>query len=102
MHSCNYPEAIESFNEGLKLVENTSAERQSSSYEAASVLIKLHANSALCSLVIGEHKEALDRVGRCLAIVCAALPAVRSDLFQSLMYIFYRFTSFATLKAAES
>jgi tetratricopeptide (TPR) repeat protein len=102
MHSCNYASAIESFNEGLRLVENIGAERQgNSSYEFSSVLIKLQANLALCNLVVGEHRQALDLVASCLAVVRAATPTVRSDLFQSLMYIFYRFTSFAGLKAAE-
>lgn len=103
MHGCNYSEAINSFSEGLKLVEAGGRDRQSSSnYEQLSVMVKLHANLSLCYLVIGEHKEAVDLVVRCLSLIRTAHQNIRTDLFHSLMYIFFRFTSFSALKTLDT
>jgi len=64
--------------------------------------VKLQANLALCYLVIGEHKESVERVSRCLSVVRSAHPTIKGDLFQSLMYIFFRFTSFSALKTVDT
>ena len=66
------------------------------------MLIKLQANLSLCYLVIGEHREAIERVNRCLSVIRSAHTSIKSELFQSLMYIFFRFTNFSALKAVNT
>lgn len=51
--------------------------------------------------MIGEHKESVDRVNRCLQAIRPTHPNIKGDLFQSLMYIFFRFTSFKAIRNTD-
>lgn len=101
MHNCNYSEAVNTFIDGIKHIQPAYTEKSQISYENASVLIKLFANLSMCYLVLGKHNESIESLNTCLSTIRKCSKSNVVDLFESLMYIFYRFTSFSAIKATN-